>query len=647
VKQKNWFRIFITITVLLFALGAFHSAYVNAAGVQVNEPLLILRDGQGEYLLGKHIEYLEDPSQTLNIEQVSAPEYTDKFIRGDVDILNFGLKDSVYWLRLTIRNESSLEECWFLELARPSMNSVFLYTPSSDGNKFIETKTGYVFPFSTRDVPHENFVFNLDIASGNEQTYYLRVKDKSLDLPLRIWSDRAFEQHEQLSRLVIAASFGALLAILIYNIVLLFIVRDLGYIHYALFQIFLLLYLGSIQGYAPRYLWTNTTSLNFFIIPLFIELAMIFQLLFTWKFLGFDSRPKWLDYICYILIGGFIFSIPPTLEIGAKTLSVVLPLVLVAHAYALVLGVWAMWRGYKPARYYLFAWSIYLIVACGAALQHMGWFTIKQIIPEQAILLGAVYLVIFQSLALADRINYYKQEHLNVQNGLILQQKETLSLQDELTTTLENDRAELENRVAQRTWELVELNKQLSEEITERKYAEDELKRLASVDFLTGLYNRRHFFEIANLEFVKSVRYNRPLSVVIFDVDLFKSVNDTYGHLIGDQALIHIGNLMREITRNPDVPARYGGEEFIILLPETDCASAKIFAERLRQLVKDSLILADKDSFHLTISLGVSGKDNKVSAESLDQLISQADQALYKAKNAGRNKVICHWDHLP
>jgi len=436
VKQKNWFRIFITSTVLLFALVSFHSVYVNAAGIQANEPLLILRDGQGEYLLGNHIEYLEDPSQTLAIEQVSSPEYTDKFTRGDVDILNFGLKDSVYWLRLTVRNESLVEECWFLELARPSMNSVFLYTPSG-GNKFIETKTGYIFPFSTRDVPHENFVFNLNIASGNEQTYYLRVKDMSLDLPLRIWSDRAFELHEQLSRLVIAASFGALLAILIYNIVLLFIIRDLGYIHYALFQIFLLLYLGSIQGYAPRYLWPNATSLNFFIIPLFIELAMIFQLLFTWNFLGFDSRPKWLDYICHILIGAFIFSIPPTLEIGAKTLIVVLPLVLVAHAYALVLGVWAMLRGYKPARYYLFAWSIYLIVACGAALQHMGWFTIKQIIPEQAILLGAVYLVIFQSLALADRINYYKQEHLNVQNGLILQQKETLNLQDELTTTLE------------------------------------------------------------------------------------------------------------------------------------------------------------------------------------------------------------------
>jgi diguanylate cyclase (GGDEF)-like protein len=303
-----------------------------------------------------------------------------------------------------------------------------------------------------------------------------------------------------------------------------------------------------------------------------------------------------------------------------------------------------MRHGYKPARYYLFSWSIYLVIGLGVALHHMGWFTIEQVIPEQAFQLGAVYLVTFQSLALADRINYYKQESLDAQNRLILQQKETLSLKDELNVTLEYARTELENRVEQRTRELIDLTVKLSEEITERKHVEDELKRLASVDFLTGLFNRRHFFEIAGREFAKSTRYHRPLSVLIFDIDVFKNVNDTYGHLIGDQALMHIGKLVREITRKPDIPARYGGEEFIILLPETDPISAQIFAERLRQLTEESPVPCDNGPIHLTISVGVSGKDDKGNAESFDQLISQADQALYKAKSAGRNKVICHWD---
>ena len=638
-KQKTWLRIFITTGIFLFVLVVFDSVFVEAAGFQSKAPLLILNDRQGEYLLGSHIEYLEDPSQTLDIEQVSSQEYTDKFIRGDVDILNFGLKDSAYWLRFTVRNESLLEEHWLLELARPSMNSVFLYSPTANRSGFIETKTGYVFPFSTRDVPHENFIFDLDLSPGIEKTYYLRVKDMSLDLPLRIWSNDAFTLHDQISRLIIALSFGALITMLIYNIILLIIMYDLGYVYYALFQIFLLLFLGSIQGYAPRYLWPYTTSPNFFVIPLFIELAVIFLLLFTWEFLRLDSRTKWLGFPFRILIVFLIFSIPVTFKIGACILTVVIPLVLVAFLYAFVSGVWAICRGYKPARYYMFAWSVFLIIGFGVALQHMSWFTFKQIIPEQALQFGSVYLVIFQSLALADRINYYKQEHLNAQNRLILQQKETLSLKDELNTTLEN-------RVVQRTWELVELNMQLSEEITVRKHAEDELKRLASIDYLTGLFNRRHFFEIARQEFAKSSRYNRPLSAVIFDVDLFKGVNDTHGHLVGDQALIHIGSLVRKITRKPDIPARYGGEEFVILLPETDRASAQIFAERLRQFVQNSPIFYNNISIRLTISVGVSGKDGEKGSEEFDQLISQADEALYKAKRAGRNKVVCHWENL-
>lgn len=636
-----------TVGVILFVLVSFDSAHVEAGDFQTDELVLILHDGQEEYMLGTHIEYLEDPSQILGIEQVSSREYVNQFTRGDAEVLNFGLKDSAYWLRFTVRNESSLGDCWFLELARPSMNSVYLYTPQPGENGFSETKTGYVHPFSTRDVPHENFAFELRVAPGSEQTYYLRVEDMSLNLPLRIWSPRAWDIHDQMSRLIIAASFGALLAMLIYNIILLLAIHDLGYVYYALFQIFLLLFLGSFHGYAPRYFWPNTTSLNFFAIPFFMELSMIFQLLFIREFLRFDSRPKWLDYICCILIILFVLVIPPTLKVGAATLTVVLPLVLVVHVYALVLGVWAMWHKYNPARYYLFAWSIYLVVGLFAILSHMGWFTpVSGIIPEQALQLGAVYLVIFQSFALADRINYYKQENLNAQTSLILQQEETLALKDRLNATLQNSRAELEERVEQRTRELMQLNTQLSEEIIERKRAEDELKRLASVDSLTGLFNRRHFFELARQEFLKATRYHRPLSVVIFDIDVFKSVNDTYGHLVGDQVLAHIGRLVHKITRQPDIPARYGGEEFVILLPETNREKAQVFAERLRHLVENSPVRQGKSVIFLTISAGVSGKDEQGNTESFDQLVSQADQALYKAKSAGRNKVVCQWEDV-
>ena len=181
----------------------------------------------------------------------------------------------------------------------------------------------------------------------------------------------------------------------------------------------------------------------------------------------------------------------------------------------------------------------------------------------------------------------------------------------------------------------------LTKEITERKRAQDELNKLARTDALTGLFNRRYFFELAEKEFIKSVRYERPLSVIILDLDLFKDINDTYGHLVGDQVLIHIGKLLQKTSRAPDISARYGGEEFIMLLTETDCARAKIFSDRLRKLVEETPVQCENKSISLTVSIGVAGKQNK-GEETLEILISKADQSLYKAKREGRNRVVCY-----
>ena len=129
--------------------------------------------------------------------------------------------------------------------------------------------------------------------------------------------------------------------------------------------------------------------------------------------------------------------------------------------------------------------------------------------------------------------------------------------------------------------------------------------------------------------------------MAILDLDLFKDVNDTYGHLVGDQTLIHIGKLLQKAIRAPDTVARYGGEEFVVLIPETECVNAMPFAERLRDLIDDSPVKIGSDTIYLTASFGVAGKQDK-GEETFDQLILKADQALYKAKGNGRNRVICY-----
>lgn len=166
----------------------------------------------------------------------------------------------------------------------------------------------------------------------------------------------------------------------------------------------------------------------------------------------------------------------------------------------------------------------------------------------------------------------------------------------------------------------------------------EELSRLAVTDNLTGLLNRRAFSEAAEREFERARRYRRPLSLILFDIDKFKSVNDAHGHLIGDQVLRVLSETVRKTTRATDIVCRWGGEEFLILMPEQGHDQAFSTAERLRQDASNLVVVTPSGHLSLTISLGVASLKRQ-EGESLDGLIGRADAAMYEAKAAGRNAV--------
>ena len=170
-----------------------------------------------------------------------------------------------------------------------------------------------------------------------------------------------------------------------------------------------------------------------------------------------------------------------------------------------------------------------------------------------------------------------------------------------------------------------------------RLYESAEL--MATIDSLTGLINRRYFFQFAQKEFERSSRYQFPVTILMIDIDLFKRVNDNFGHLIGDQVLSKIGPRFRTILRSSDVIGRYGGEEFVVLMPETNLENGIAIAERLRISITDHPFTTDKGDISLTISIGVSSKENQ-SEETLEAVLENADQALLLAKQNGRNKVV-------
>jgi len=167
------------------------------------------------------------------------------------------------------------------------------------------------------------------------------------------------------------------------------------------------------------------------------------------------------------------------------------------------------------------------------------------------------------------------------------------------------------------------------------------LKWLSITDPLTGLYNRRYFIEQIELEFKRSKRYSRDLSLMMLDIDHFKLVNDNYGHQIGDIVLRKISSVIINLLRDSDLAFRYGGEEFMIILPETKSEDAINVAERMKQEIMNTQHNYSSINFTVTASFGiVSIKDMIDKFETIDDIIKKVDDNLYKAKNSGRNTII-------
>ena len=165
----------------------------------------------------------------------------------------------------------------------------------------------------------------------------------------------------------------------------------------------------------------------------------------------------------------------------------------------------------------------------------------------------------------------------------------------------------------------------------------ERLQKDANSDHLTGLFNRRAFAILAKKAVADSIRYKDPLTLLTFDIDHFKSINDTYGHDVGDKALQHISNIIKGSVRESDTVARFGGEEFVVLLPRTSEASARVLAEQVRHNIENLPLTLDKNQIEMTASCGFS--QFSLSEKNVGATLKRADDGLYQAKNLGRNQV--------
>ena len=172
----------------------------------------------------------------------------------------------------------------------------------------------------------------------------------------------------------------------------------------------------------------------------------------------------------------------------------------------------------------------------------------------------------------------------------------------------------------------------------EIRSAQRKISEMATLDELTGLYNRRYFMEVLERERARAERHQKKLSLCMIDIDFFKKVNDKLGHTAGDIVLTNMGKLIREWSRQTDLPCRYGGEEFAVILPETDLEGARVACERLRHMVAENRVQWRTGPIGVTVSIGIT--ESRIGAkDSLRRLIDRADEALYRAQETGRNRV--------
>jgi signal transduction histidine kinase len=384
-------------------------ALAQASDPTVPEPL-ILSDEQEKYPLGPHLEILEDPGGNLTIEEVSSPEFDSRFVLNQVEVPNYGFTDSAYWVRFRLDNESRQIDEWVLEVGFANMQYVDLYTPLPDGEGFDVKQTGSLRPASTRDFLDPNIVFNLLVPIQSQQTYYLRFQNgASMTLPLTLWKMNAFMYETQQEQILHGIFLGSLLILLVYNLVLLFSIREASYLYIVIFLASMLAVEISYAGYMQVYFAPHGYLLAPYVLPVSLVLVFASVILFSDSYLELKTQLPKLHWVYIAIAGVWVVPLLLTPFIRYHTNSILIAPLAVFSLLVIAVGMAFSRRHSLPVRFFIIAWSGFTISFSLTFLLRLGVIPSTPL-SENGYRLGIVWLVVFLSIALVDKINLLKAE---------------------------------------------------------------------------------------------------------------------------------------------------------------------------------------------------------------------------------------------
>lgn len=623
-----------------------------------------LDSGVQGVMLGRSMQYLVDTDGNLGIDNVvnlgtvvsgDGEAGQPRWQPLDDEIANFGLTPAVYWFRLPLRVVDTAP-AWLLEISYSLLDQVDFYLEddslvSADNggdaqqSSLWRQRAGLGLPQQVRVMPHRLLLFPLPPLGAGDYTIYLRLQSfHAVQVPVALWQVDDYLWRDELHNLVVGLLAGAMLVMLVYNLLLYSVVRDAVYLLYTGVVVSVLLLQFGMQGVGVRHFWPNSLS--------FAEHSVVFGGLtstyfcagFTVSFLQLKERGHFL-YVPYFWVGQISLA-AALLSLLVSAVIMVPVMVLCALSggvlASLILG--NVWRSHeRPTLIFALGWSVLIVGVLLLALNKLGLLPMN-FFTEQMISAGILIQLVLFSMALGDRINFDKQQTLIAQRATLA----TLVREHEANTRAlhneEQTRLAREKTLRLQTQSNAELERDIETRTRELAAATEQLREISRCDALTGLYNRREFNERLNTEYGRAARAGIALSLVLLDIDHFKSINDSYGHLAGDECLQFFAALLRDtVSREAAIVCRYGGEEFALLLPGYTVAGALVLAERIRTQLAVSTIQSQGHSLCITVSAGIAGllPIPAVQAKPVRELVDQADRALYQAKTDGRNCVRC------
>ena len=376
-------------------------------------------DEHAGYLpLGPHMQVFEDVRGDATIDQVSSAALDGSFRTNGKPVLNAGYSRSVFWLRVDLLykpQELDEHKHWLLELAYPPLDHLELYLPDGAGGYRLAGRTGDALPFSSRQIKQNNYLFNLELPPGQSQRIYLRAQSQgSMQMPLGLWAPEAFIEAQPTRIYVLGIIYGVLLVMLIYNLFIYLSVRDTSYLYYILYIASFGLYQVSVNGAGIQYFWPDDPWWANASTPFLIGSAALFGCQFARSFLHTGEHSPWVDRALLVLMAlGALVMLLALTSSYATALRLATSLALAFTVVIFSAGVLAWLRGMRVARYFIFAWTAFLVGGVINTLMVLGYLPYS-FFTMYASQFGSALEVGLLSLALADRINAMKEERTRI-----------------------------------------------------------------------------------------------------------------------------------------------------------------------------------------------------------------------------------------